>query len=160
MRIAVEAVGRIKSGPESELSARYFDRFARSCTGLGLIFAGVGETPESRARSSAERRREEAERLLSRVPEGAVLIALDESGRSLSSEAFADLLARYRDGGARDLALAIGGPDGHGEALLVRADLRLSLGAMTFPHQLARILIAEQLYRAATILAGHPYHRS
>jgi 23S rRNA (pseudouridine1915-N3)-methyltransferase len=87
-------------------------------------------------------------------------VALDGGGRALSSEAFARWLAERRDGGMKTLAILIGGPDGHGAAALEGAALRLSLGAMTLPHGLARIVLAEQLYRAATILAGHPYHRA
>uniref|UniRef100_UPI00035D10FC 23S rRNA (pseudouridine(1915)-N(3))-methyltransferase RlmH n=2 Tax=Brucella/Ochrobactrum group TaxID=2826938 RepID=UPI00035D10FC len=91
---------------------------------------------------------------------GAALILLDERGKTLGSEAFAAIVGRMRDDGKRQLIVAIGGPDGHDPALRSRADLVLALGELTWPHQIARILIAEQLYRAATILAGHPYHRS
>jgi len=89
-----------------------------------------------------------------------VTVALDEHGRSLSSEAFAQWIAERRDGGAKTLAFLIGGPDGHSTEALKPATLKLSLGTMTLPHGLARVVLAEQLYRAATILAGHPYHRA
>ena len=94
------------------------------------------------------------------LPKQAVLVALDARGQSLTSEAFAARLAKWRDGSAGDLAFVIGGADGLEPALVKRADLVLSLGAMTWPHMLARAMLAEQLYRAATILQGHPYHRA
>ena len=158
MRIAVHAVGRMKAGPERELVDRYFDRFARSGPGIGLEFAGVTETPESRARGADERRREEA-RKLSSLSEGAALILLDERGKNLTSAEFAAKIASLRDAGRRNAILAIGGPDGHDEALRRSAELIVSFGAATWPHQLVRVMLAEQLYRAATILSGHPYHR-
>ncbi|WP_102960051.1 23S rRNA (pseudouridine(1915)-N(3))-methyltransferase RlmH [Mangrovicella endophytica] len=160
MRLTLAAVGKMKAGPERELADRYLSRFAKSGPALGLDYAGLSELPESRAQGAAERKADEAARLGSLLPERGVLIVLDETGRTLSSDEFATFLARQRDEGARDLMLAIGGPDGHDPAFRARAALTLSLGRMTFPHQIARILLAEQLYRAATILAGHPYHRS
>lgn len=159
MRISVFAVGRMKAGPERELADRYFDRFAKAGPSLGLEFLSVAEIAESRAATADLRKQEEAVRLFEALDAGAKLILLDERGKTLSSESFAAHLGRMRDDGARQLILAIGGPDGHDPRLRTRADLVLSLSAMTWPHQIARILIAEQLYRAATILSGHPYHR-
>ena len=160
MKIAVFAVGRMKAGPEKEFAGRYFERFARSGPALGLEFAGVSEHAESRARSADERKREEAERLGAFVPPGGALAILDERGRDCSSVEFATRIAALRDGGRRHLVFAIGGPDGHDPALRGSADWVLSFGAATWPHQLVRIMLAEQLYRAATILSGHPYHRA
>lgn len=159
MRIGVYAVGRMKSGPERELADRYFDRFAKLGGGLGLDFAGVDELPESRLASADLRKRDEAERLSARMPAGAVILILDERGKNLSSEDFSARLASLRDGGMRDVAIVIGGPDGHDPAIRERAALVISFGAQTWPHQMVRFMLAEQLYRAATILAGHPYHR-
>ena len=159
MKIAVHAVGRMKSGPETDLAARYFDRFARSGGALGLDFAGVTEVVESRLPSAAERMRDEASRLSGVLSDGSALILLDERGKTISSRQFAELLARLRDEGTRQAVLAVGGPDGHDQILRGRAANVLSFGAMTWPHQLVRIMLAEQLYRAATILSGHPYHR-
>ena len=156
MRIAIHAVGRMKSGPERELGERYLDRFAKAGRPLGLEFSGVAETPESRAQTAPERMREEAVRS---AAEGAVLVLLDERGRNVDSQAFAERIAAFRDGGAKALVIAIGGPDGHDPVLREEAKLVLSFGALTWPHQLVRVMLAEQLYRAATILAGHPYHR-
>lgn len=159
MRILVFAVGRMKSGPERELAERYFDRFANVAPPLGLEFGGVIEAAESRARDADQRKREESAKLSEALGAGNPLILLDERGKSLSSPDFAAMIARHRDGGARAMTLAIGGADGHAEESRQKAQMVISLGAMTFPHQLMRILIAEQLYRAATILSGHPYHR-
>ncbi|KKX26717.1 23S rRNA (pseudouridine(1915)-N(3))-methyltransferase RlmH [Rhizobium sp. LC145] len=160
MRISLFAVGRLKAGPEKELASRYIDRFAKAGPAVGLELAKQIEIAESRAANAETRKREEAAGLEKSLPEGAVLILLDERGKSLDSEAFAELIGRYRDGGKRDMMLAIGGADGLDPELRSRADAVLNLGSMTWPHQLVRILIAEQLYRAVTILAGHPYHRA
>lgn len=164
MRVSVFAVGRMKAGPERELVERYFARFSKAGPPLGLEFAGVSEIPESRGQTAELRKAEEAGRIHEALDNassgGAALILLDERGKALGSEAFADRIGRMRDDGKRQLIVAIGGPDGHDPALRSRADLVLALGELTWPHQIARILIAEQLYRAATILAGHPYHRS
>lgn len=150
----------MKSGPERELANRYLERLAKSGAPLGLDYAGLGEHAESRAAGVAERKRDEAARLVAPLPDKTVLIALDETGKALSSEEFAAELGRLRDEGIRDIALLIGGPDGLDPDLRSRARLVLSLGRMTWPHQIARMLLAEQIYRATTILAGHPYHRS
>lgn len=158
MKIAILAVGRLKAGPERELFERYFDRAAAVGRRLGLSFA-LNEFPESRAASGETRKEREAETILAKSRRDAVLIALDERGRALDSAAFAERLRAWRDGGKGEVTVAIGGPDGLGEAVLAGADLRLALGAMTWPHQLVRIMLAEQLYRAVTILSGHPYHR-
>ncbi|BDA86607.1 ribosomal RNA large subunit methyltransferase H [Aureimonas sp. SA4125] len=160
MRLTVAAIGRMKSGPERELADRYIGRLGKSGGPLGLDFAGLSEYPESRAGTVAERKRDEAVRLVAGLADKTVLVVLDETGKTLSSEGFAAELAQLRDEGVRDLALLIGGPDGLDPELRARARLVLSLGRMTFPHQIARMLLAEQIYRATTILSGHPYHRA
>jgi len=147
----------MKAGPERKLVERYLDRFARGGPAVGLELARVSEIPESRAKSASERRREEA-RKLEAVIDGAALFLLDEHGRNLSSQVFAEKLASLRDAGRRRLVIAIGGADGHDEALRSRAELMIAFGAQTWPHQIVRIMLAEQLYRAVTILSGHPYH--
>ena len=159
MRIGLFAVGRLKAGPEKDLAARYLERLAKAGPAIGLEFSRVVEVAESRAANAATRKREEAGMLEKALPEGAVLILLDERGKALDSEAFATMISQYRDNGKRDLMVAVGGADGLDPALYDRADATLCLGKMTWPHQLVRILIAEQLYRAVTILSGHPYHR-
>lgn len=160
MHVAIHAVGRMKAGPERELVARYLDRFAKAGPALGLEWAGVTEIAESRAQGALQRKQDEGRRLLEAVAAGGALFLLDETGKDLSSEAFAAKLGQLRDGGTRQLILAIGGADGHDPELRARAVLTMSLGLMTWPHQLVRIMLAEQLYRAATILSGHPYHRA
>ncbi|KQT47568.1 50S rRNA methyltransferase [Aureimonas sp. Leaf454] len=159
MRLTIAAIGRMKAGPERDLAARYLERLAKSGAPLGLDYAGLVEQPESRLGTVPERKRDEAARLTGPLPDKTGLVVLDETGKILSSETFAEELARLRDEGLRDLALLIGGPDGIDPDLRGQARLVLSLGRMTWPHQIARILLAEQLYRATTILAGHPYHR-
>ena len=159
MKLSVLCVGRMKAGSEHDLAERYFERFGKVGPALGLDFSGVSEIVESRARTTDERRRDEAERILPMIA-GAALILLDERGTSLASDDFANRLATFRDAGHKILTIAIGGPDGHDASLRARADLLLSFGAQTWPHQMVRIMLAEQLYRAATILSGHPYHRA
>lgn len=139
--------------------ARYLDRAAKAGPALGLTGFDVVELTESRAARTDARRDEEAVALGAHIPAGAALVVLDERGGAISSEAFAARVEKFRDGGRPALAVAIGGPDGHGEALRARADLVLAFGPMTWPHQLVRIMVAEQLYRAVTLLSGHPYHR-
>jgi 23S rRNA (pseudouridine1915-N3)-methyltransferase len=159
MHVSVYAVGRMKAGPERELVDRFLDRFGKAGPSVGLDFAGLTEIPESRASSAGERRREEGRKLLGRKDGTTVVVLLDESGRNIGSEEFARSLAGYAESGRKSLILAIGGPDGHDAALREQADLVLSFGRLTWPHQFVRIMLAEQLYRAATILSGHPYHR-
>lgn len=148
----------MKNGPEKSLADHYFERLAKAGPAIGLEFDGVIETPEGRAKKAAERKRDEASHLLQIAAES-ILVLLDERGKNLSSRQFSDKIANWRDRGERRIVVAIGGPDGHFEELRDRADLCLSFGAQTWPHQMVRIMLAEQLYRAATILAGHPYHR-
>lgn len=159
MRIGVHAVGRMKAGPERELVDRYFGRFAKAGPAIGLEFSGISEVAESRARSVDERRREEAASLETYRGDAALFL-LDERGKNPASEEIAQRIARLRDDGRRQAVFAIGGPDGHDAASRTAADLVISFGAQTWPHQLVRVMLAEQLYRIATILAGHPYHRS
>lgn len=159
MRITLFAVGRLKAGPEKDLASRYLDRFAKAGPAIGLELAKLVEVQESRASNADTRKREEASALEKALPEGAILVLLDERGKTLDSQAFSNAIGRYRDNGKRDMMLAIGGADGLDPELRAKADLVLNLGTMTWPHQLVRILIAEQLYRAVTILSGHPYHR-
>ncbi|MCC2095528.1 MAG: 23S rRNA (pseudouridine(1915)-N(3))-methyltransferase RlmH [Hyphomicrobiales bacterium] len=159
MRIILAAIGRMKKGPETDLSARYIERAAASARSAGLTGVEVREFPESQARKAQERMADEANALLALAGNGARLALLDERGKALSSRDFASDVAKARDSGVPAYVLALGGPDGHGEALRERADLTIAFGAMTWPHQLARIMAAEQMYRSITILTGHPYHR-
>ena len=160
MRVGIIAVGRMKRGPERDLCDRYLDRLAKSARPLGLEWTGVTELPEAREGSAAARKSAEASAILARLSAGHLHIALDERGEAIGSEAFAQLLARHRDDAARHLMLVIGGPDGLDGSVRDTASATIALGRLTWPHQIVRILLAEQLYRATTILSGHPYHRS
>ncbi len=148
----------MKAGPEKELAERYLDRLAKAGPAVGLSLAGVTETAESRAKTETERKRDES-RKLAEASEGGALILLDERGRDLTSRQLSRKIASFRDSGIQRLTVAIGGPDGHDPDMREKADLCMAFGAQTWPHQLVRVMLAEQLYRAATILAGHPYHR-
>jgi len=159
MRIEILAIGRLKDQAEAEIISRYqkrFDQVGRAC-GLGPL--GIKDFPESRSAVAEERKAEEAERLLSAAGRSLVIV-LEVAGRTLSSEEFARHLHRLADQGTKSCAFLIGGPDGHGEHVLTAAALKISLGPLTLPHGLARVVLAEQLYRAATILTNHPYHRA
>ena len=159
MRLTILAVGRLKAGPERDLYERYAERIAAAGKGVSLTFT-LREFGESRSGSAASRIAEEAAQLAAAIPEGARRVVLDSTGKSVTSAVFSERIAAWRDGGDRDLAFVIGGPDGLGATLRDRADLILAFGAATWPHQLVRIMLAEQIYRAVTILAGHPYHRA
>ena len=149
MRIVIAAIGRSRKGPEQQILETYIKRLPWTIT--------VKDFAEP---SGADRQAREGERLLKAVPAGATVVALDERGEALDSVGFAERLKRWRDAGVRDVAFLIGGADGHGAAVRARAEMLLSLGPMTWPHLMVRGMLAEQLYRASTILAGHPYHRA
>lgn len=155
----IAAIGRMKRGAEQELCARYADRIDKAGRVLGLGPLRILEFSESRASQPAERKAREAELLLNAAPSGAAKFVLDERGSGHSSRSFAGLLAAQRDDGIAEAWFFIGGADGHGDALLATATHKISLGRMTWPHQIVRCLLAEQIYRAVTILSGHPYHR-
>jgi len=160
MRLIIAAIGRLKDGPERALLEKYRSRLDPLAKRLGLAPVVWHEVAESRAADVAKRREDEGAVLLKLVRDADFIVALDERGRQLTSEAFARTLAKARDGGTKTTGIVIGGPDGLGQAVHSAAHLQSSLGAITLPHGLARIVLAEQLYRAATILSGHPYHRS
>ena len=159
MRIVVAAVGRLKRGPETELSERYRKRAEQSGRSLGLRHIDIVEIRESRAAEAGKRMVEESIALANVIPQGAALVLLDARGEALDSAGFAARLAQWRAANRPAVVLIIGGADGLAPSLADKADLRLSFGAATWPHQLARIMLLEQLYRATTILSGHPYHR-
>jgi len=151
VRLLIAAVGRIKAGPLADLQSEYVKRLGGSIT--------IKEVEERRALPPAERKAREGDLLLAALPEEAVVVALDERGKSLASTTFAERLQRWQGDGVKTLAFVIGGADGLAQPTVQRANLVLSLGTMTWPHLLARILLLEQLYRAQQILNGHPYHR-
>lgn len=156
MRVTLCAVGRLRKGPEKALIDDYLARFDKTGRGLGLGPATLREV-EDRKGGGMEG---EATLLDKAIPSGAVICCLDERGRMMTSPDFAGQLGKWRDQGRSDLAVVIGGADGIDPALRARADLALSFGQMVWPHMLARVMLAEQLYRAAAILAGTPYHRA
>jgi 23S rRNA (pseudouridine1915-N3)-methyltransferase len=160
MRLLIAAVGRLKSGPERDLLGRYTDRANAAGRAVSLAPVEITEIAESQSKRPADRMAEEWERIGAAVSKGAKRIVLDARGRNLSSEDFAKKIAGFRDQGASTTAFVIGGADGLPDKARSEADLSLSFGAATFPHQIVRILLAEQIYRAITILSGHPYHRA
>ena len=159
MKLVILAVGRMKAGPERELLRRYLERAEALSRAVGLTGLQMIELDESRLGTAAERRRAEADALRDRAPAGVTFLLLDERGKSFGSATFAAAIARERDQGQPALALVIGGPDGLDPAWRDKTQT-ISFGAATFPHQLVRVMLAEQVYRAFTILAGHPYHRA
>ena len=159
MRLALVCVGKLKAGPERLLFERYFKRLTEGARTAGLAGVDLREIGESRARRPDERRAEEAAAILAAAPKGAALVLLDERGPSATSEEWAADIGRERDASRPAYAVAIGGPDGLDPSLRAVAHRVLSFGRMTWPHQLVRVMAGEQLYRAMTILTGHPYHR-
>ena len=158
MRVVVAAVGKLKRGPEQELAERYRERAAKSGRGIGLRSLDVIEIAESRARDAQRRMLEESIALANVIPKEAATVLLDPRGEALGSDAIAKRLRGWNDNG-RDVIFIIGGPDGLAPTLSDQADLRLAFGPLTWPHQLVRIMLLEQIYRSVTILSGHPYHR-
>jgi 23S rRNA (pseudouridine1915-N3)-methyltransferase len=160
MRLIVAAIGRLKAGPERELAERFRDRVAKAGRAVGLRDIEIVEIRESKAAETARRVLEESIALANIVPERAVLVALDETGENLDSGSFTGTLRGWRDAGRPAAVFCIGGADGLGEDVRRRAELKLAFGAATWPHQLVRIMLLEQIYRAVSILSGHPYHRA
>lgn len=159
MRIIVAAVGRLK-GPESELAERYAKRATQSGRALGWKQVEIIEIRESKADEAMKRMLEESIALANVVPDGAAIALLDVKGDALGSDAFATQLATWRENNIPAVVFMIGGADGLAASLRDKAQLRLSFGAATWPHQMVRAMLLEQLYRATTILSGHPYHRA
>ena len=159
MRVLMLAIGRMKKGAEADLAERYLKRATQAGRAIGIRSVEIVEIRESRAGDSERRKLEESIALANVIPDGAHVVLLDERGESLGSAAFADRLARWRDGGQTVAVFIIGGADGLAQTLRDKAHSTLSFGQATWPHQLVRIMLLEQLYRAVTILSGHPYHR-
>ena len=151
MRLTMVSVGRAKARPESDLFNHYIRR-------ITMPFE-LREVEEKKKCSGLELKRREAHLLNAAIPKGAVRIALDEKGNNLTSPDFARKIGQWQDNSTRDAAFIIGGADGLDTDLLKECDLIMCMGKQTWPHMLVRSLVAEQLYRAQCILAGHPYHR-
>jgi|SRR6516225_9851789 23S rRNA (pseudouridine1915-N3)-methyltransferase len=160
MRLIVIAVGRLKQGPERELAERYRKRFDDIGRKLGFRGVEIREIAESRARDAAVRITEEAAAIQSSIPENSVLVTLDERGENVDSAGLARHLGRFRDQSVASMVFVIGGADGLSPELRRKEKLAIAFGTATWPHQMVRVMLLEQLYRAATILAGHPYHRA
>jgi 23S rRNA (pseudouridine1915-N3)-methyltransferase len=160
MRIVVAAVGRLKQGSETELSERYRKRVAQTGRQFGLRDIEIIEIRESRAADAGKRVLEESIALANVIPQDAAVVLLDSLGENLDSIGFATQLAKWRADGRPAVVFLIGGADGLAASLREKTELRLSFGAATWPHQLVRVMLLEQLYRSMTILAGHPYHRA
>ncbi|MGE0752179.1 MAG: 23S rRNA (pseudouridine(1915)-N(3))-methyltransferase RlmH [Variibacter sp.] len=158
MRLVVAAVGKLKRGPERELAERYRERLEKLARSIGLRVEVV-EITESRNRDIERRKIEESIALATLIPEGAAVVLLEERGRALKTGDLVDALRSWRDGGRNACVFVIGGADGLAATLHEKADIVLAFGGLTWPHQLVRIMILEQLYRVGTVLAGHPYHR-
>jgi 23S rRNA (pseudouridine1915-N3)-methyltransferase len=160
MRIVVAAVGRLKRGPETELSERFAKRATQTGRALGLRAVEIIEIRESRAADAGKRMLEESIALANIIPPGGAVVLLDVQGENLDSASLAGKLAKWRGDDRPAAVFLIGGADGLSPSLREKAELRLSFGAATWPHQLVRVMLLEQLYRATTILTGHPYHRA
>jgi 23S rRNA (pseudouridine1915-N3)-methyltransferase len=160
MRVVIAAVGRLKQGPERELAASYRKRVEATGRAFGLRAIEVIEIRESRAQDVERRRIEESIAIANVIPDGAVVIVLDGRGENLDSAALAGLLREWRAEDRAAVCFIIGGADGLAPSLLARAQFKLAFGKATWPHQLVRIMLLEQIYRAATMLSGHPYHRA
>ena len=160
MRLLVAAIGRLKDGPERELAERYRKRAEQVGRRIGFRETEVVEIRESRAQEPGKRMIEESIALANIIPDKSVTVILDERGKSLGSAEFATLLGRWRDGGRPAAVFVIGGDDGIAASLRDKATFKLALGTATWPHQLVRVMLLEQIYRAMTILSGHPYHRA
>jgi 23S rRNA (pseudouridine1915-N3)-methyltransferase len=160
VRLLVLAVGNARGTSEGALTEDFITRAKNMGRGMGIGDVAIEEVAVSKARETAKRKQEEAERLAARVPDGAQVILLDAKGKGMMSEDFAETIGALRDAGTKHLVFVIGGPDGLGTLPKIRPGRSLAFGPQTWPHLLVRAMLAEQIYRALTILAGHPYHRA
>src|SRR3954466_8626213 len=160
MRLWIHAIGNMRGTPEGMLVEEFCDRARKLGRNMGFSAVAVEELPVSKQRDAAARMKDEAERLAGRLPDGAHIVLLDAKGKGMTSEDFAEMLGALRDAGTKDLVFVIGGPDGLSPLPGKRPGRSLAFGPQTWPHLLARALLSEQVYRALTILAGHPYHRA
>lgn len=159
MRVLVAAIGRLRAGPEADLVNDYAGRIRAGGRAVGLSPFDIIEVEAPRGLDGVKRQERESAHLIDAAA-NASLVALDERGETMSSEALASFIARKRDMGAAGIAFAVGGADGHHASLVAKAELSIAFGRATFPHLLVRVMLVEQIYRAVTILSGHPYHRA
>lgn len=160
MRLLILAVGHARGTSEGALTDEFLTRAKNMGRGLGVPDVALEEIAVSKVREAPKRMQDEAERLAARVPNGAQVILLDARGKGMTSEDFADTIGALRDAGTKNMVFVIGGPDGLGTLPGIRPGRSLAFGPQTWPHLMVRAMLAEQLYRALTILAGHPYHRA
>jgi len=160
MRLLILAVGQRRGTPEGSLSDDFCGRAANMGKRLGFSAVTVEEVQVSKKRDAKSRMADEGERLAARIPPQAHVVCLDAKGKGMTSDGFAEMLGAMRDAGARDLVFLIGGPDGLDLGPKIKPGRSLAFGPQTWPHLLVRAMLAEQIYRAMTILAGHPYHRA
>ena len=160
MRLTILVVGHARGTSEGALCDEFLDRARKMGRNMGFTAISVEEISVSKARDAAARMADEAARLAARLPDGAHIVLLDAKGKGMTSEDFAEMLGGLRDVGTKDFAFVIGGPDGLAPLPGKKAGRSLAFGPQTWPHLLARALLLEQVYRAMTILAGHPYHRA
>jgi 23S rRNA (pseudouridine1915-N3)-methyltransferase len=160
LRLWIYAIGHMRGTPEGELCEDFCDRARKMGRNMGFAAVSLEELSVSKHRDADTRMKDEAERLSARLPEGAHIVLLDARGKGMTSEDFAEMLGALRDAGTKHLTFVIGGPDGLGTLPKIRAGRSLAFGPQTWPHLLVRAMLAEQVYRALTILAGHPYHRA
>lgn len=160
MKLTIAAIGRMKAGPMAELVDTYAKRTRQAGRPVGITALTVVDFPESRKATAPARASEEAALLKDATPSGGVLIVLDERGKPVNTAEFAKIIKTELESGSQDLVFAIGGPDGHAAEIRTKARHIVSFGHMTWPHMLARVLLAEQIYRVVTILVNHPYHRN
>jgi 23S rRNA (pseudouridine1915-N3)-methyltransferase len=160
MRLHILAVGNARGSVEAPLCDEFVGRARNMGRRMGFTAVDVTEVAVSKARETPKRMTEEGEKLAARVPEGAHVVLLDAKGRGMTSEDFAEMLGALRDAGTKDFVFVIGGPDGLGALPGIKSGRSLAFGPQTWPHLMVRAMLAEQIYRAMTILAGHPYHRA
>jgi len=160
MRVTIVAIGSARGSSEGALCEQFLDRATKLGRNMGFTQLAIEELNAGKARDVATRMSDEAERLSAKVPAGAHVVLLDAKGKGMTSEDFAEMLGSLRDVGTKDIAFVIGGPDGLKSLPGQKAGRSLAFGPQTWPHLLARVLLLEQIYRAMTILAGHPYHRA
>ncbi|HEX2594611.1 MAG TPA: 23S rRNA (pseudouridine(1915)-N(3))-methyltransferase RlmH [Rhizomicrobium sp.] len=160
MRLHILAVGNARGSHEAPLCEEFIGRAQNMGRRMGFTAVDITEVGVSKARETEKRMAEEAERLAARVPEGAHVVLLDAKGKGMTSEDFAEMLGAMRDAGTKDFVFIIGGPDGLAPLPKIRSGRSLAFGPQTWPHLMVRAMLSEQIYRAITILAGHPYHRA
>ncbi len=160
MRLQIAAIGGKPGASETAMIADYLKRANAIGRNIGFSGPEITALEAPRSLTGVKRQDREGAMLLDTVPSSANVIVLDEKGQNLNSQKLAKLIARWRDDGVGHTTFAIGGADGHAQSVLDRATIKLSFGALTWPHMLVRVMLAEQIYRVMTILSGHPYHRS